>query len=236
MIFFLYCTFAGHFHNPYYMSLLKIELLDAYTKVGIWKIEETAEELSVRARLSSAEEAQFTSFRSETRKKQWLSYRILLNEMLPGNPPFLQYDEFGKPVLKESGLFLSISHSGDYAAVIISKIHPVGIDIERITDRIERIRSKFLVPEEEQRLGEVNRLEKLYVAWGAKESLYKIYGRPEVELQRDIFIESFTYLCTGKGQCCGRMKTPEGDELYTVFYERIDGYMLVYALKNDPGE
>ena len=218
------------------MSLFKIEPLNASTQVGIWKIEETAEELSSRAILSSAEEDQLRSFKSETRKKQWLSYRILLNEMLPGNPLFLEYDLFGKPALKEHSLFLSISHSGEYAAVIISKTHPVGIDIERITGRIERIRSKFLVPEEEKQIGEVNRLEKLYVIWGAKESLYKIYGRPEVEFQRDIFIESFPYLCIGKGQCRGRMKTPDGEELYTIFFERIDGYMLVYAFKNGPGE
>jgi 4'-phosphopantetheinyl transferase len=214
------------------MSLLKIELLDASTQVGIWKIEETTAELHVRARLSSAEEAQFISFKSETRKKQWLGYRILLNEMLPGDPPVLEYDAFGKPALQESRLFLSISHSGEYAAVILSKTHPVGIDIERITDRIERIRSRFLSPEEELMIGETNRLEKLYVAWGAKESLYKIYGRPDVELQRDIFIESFDYLCTGKGRCSGRMKTPEGEKTYIVFYEKITGYMLVYSQKN----
>ncbi|MCX6244787.1 MAG: 4'-phosphopantetheinyl transferase superfamily protein [Bacteroidetes bacterium] len=213
------------------MSLLKIEPINESTQLGIWKIEEPADELRSRACLTPEEADLFMTFKNETRRKQWLAYRILLNEMLPGDHPVLVYDEFGKPALRERDLFLSISHSGEFAAVIISRTHPVGVDIERIADRIERIKSRFLAPEEEQQIGEANRLEKLYVAWGAKESLYKIYGRPEVEFQRDIFIEPFDYLCKGNGRCCGRMKTPEGEESYTVFYERIAGYMLVYAMK-----
>jgi 4'-phosphopantetheinyl transferase EntD len=59
--------------------------------------------------------------------------------------------------------------------VITSSTHPVGIDIERLKDRIYRIKDRFLTIEEHKSLGETNRLEKLYVIWGAKESLYKIY-------------------------------------------------------------
>jgi hypothetical protein len=90
-----------------------------------------------------------------------------------------------------------------------------------------------LTAEEDRNIGEINRLEKLYIAWGAKEALYKIYGRPEVDFQRDIFIDSFPYLCIGKGQCTARMNTPEGSEKYDVFYERISDYMLVYALNSE---
>jgi len=213
------------------MPLLKMESLGPNTQFGVWKIEETKEDLKEQVELDPAEEDQYTSFKSEVRKKQWLSYRILLKEMLSPDPPFLEYDAFGKPRLKNSGLFLSISHSGDYSAVITSKTCPVGIDIERLKDRIHRIKDKFLTVEEDQEIGEANRLEKLYVAWGAKEALYKIYGRPEVDFQRDIFIDSFDYLCGRKGQCSARMNTPEGLEKYDVFYERISDYMLVYALK-----
>ena len=215
------------------MPLLKMESLGPYTQFGVWKIEETKEDLKEQVELDPAEEDQYASFKSEVRKKQWLSYRILLKEMLSPDPPFLEYDTNGKPRLRNSRLFLSISHSGDYSAVITSKTCPVGIDIERLKDRIHRIKDKFLTLEEDQKIGEANRLEKLYVAWGAKEAVYKIYGRPEVDFQRDIFIESFDYLCGGKGQCRARMNTPEGPEKYTIFYERISDYMLVYALKND---
>ena len=67
------------------------------------------------------EEDQYASFKSEIRKKQWLSYRILLKKMISPHPASIEYDAFGKPYLKNSDLYLSISHSGDYSAVIVSK-------------------------------------------------------------------------------------------------------------------
>jgi phosphopantetheinyl transferase len=215
------------------MPLLKMESLGPNTKLGIWKIDEPKEALKEQVELDHTEEDQYVFFKSDVRKKQWLSYRILLKKMLSPDHPFLEYDSFGKPRLRNSRLYISISHSGDYSAVITSKTGPVGIDIERLKDRIYRIKDKFLTEEEDLKIGEADRLEKLTIAWGAKEALYKIYGRPEVNFQRDIFIESFNYLCGGKGQCIALLNTPEGAEKYDIFYERISDYMLVYALKPD---
>ena len=210
-----------------------MESLGPHTLLGIWKIDEVKEKLREQIDLDPAGENQYISFKSETRKKQWLSYRILLRKMLFPELPVLEYDAFGKPRLKNTDLFISITHSGDYSAVITSKTCPVGIDIERLKDRIHRIKDKFLTAEEDRQIGKANRLEKLYVAWGAKEALYKIYGKPGVEFQRDIFLGSFDYLCSGIGQCSARMNTSGGAEKFDIFYERISDYMLVYALKAD---
>jgi phosphopantetheinyl transferase (holo-ACP synthase) len=215
------------------MPLILKRDIESQTRLGLWKIDEEKETLEEQAELDSFEKNQYASFKSEIRKKQWLSYRVLLKKMLSPDPVYLEYDSYGKPHLRNTGSYLSISHSGDYSAVITSSTHPVGIDIERLKDRIYRIKDRFLTVEEHKSLGETNRLEKLYVIWGAKESLYKIYGKPEVEFQRDIIIRSFDYLCTGKGQCIAEMKTPEGAESYDIFYEKISDYMLVYALKKN---
>ncbi len=215
------------------MPLIIDREIESQTRLGVWKINEEKETLKEQAELDSFEEEQYASFKSEVRKKQWLSYRVLLKKMLSPDSVCLEYDLLGKPHLRNSGWFLSISHSGDHSTVIISKTYPVGIDIERLKDRIYRIKDKFLTVEEDQYTSEPNKLEKLYVIWGAKEALYKIYGRPEVEVQRDIFIEPFDYLCSGIGQCVAVMKTPEGLGKYNIFYERISDYMLVYALKKN---
>jgi phosphopantetheinyl transferase len=217
------------------MPLIFNRAIDTNTRVGLWKIEEEETPLKKQAGLDANEERQYASFKSEIRKKQWLSYRALLKQILAPYRATLEYDSFGKPRLRNSKLNISVAHSGDYSAVIISSNSAVGIDIERLKDRIYRIKDRFLTAEEDKNIGEINRLEKLYVAWGAKEALYKLYGKPEVEFQRDIMIESFDYLCTGKGQCIASMKTPESHEKYDVFYERISDYMLVYALKKNVG-
>ncbi|MGA3014574.1 MAG: 4'-phosphopantetheinyl transferase superfamily protein [Bacteroidales bacterium] len=215
------------------MPLIFNRAIDSNTRLGLWKIEEEEVQLKKQAGLDSNEEHQYAYFKSESRKKQWLSYRSLLKQILAPYRATLEYDSFGKPRIRNSKLNLSVAHSGDYAAVIISKISAVGIDIERLKDRIYRIKDRFLTADEDKNIGEINRLEKLYVAWGTKEALYKLYGKPEVEFQRDIRIESFDYLCTGIGQCIASMKTPESYEKYDVFYERISDYMLVYALKKN---
>lgn len=213
------------------MPLLKIEAIGPNTQMGVWKIEESPETLKVQADLNPGEERQYGSFRSEIRKKQWLSYRVLLKKMLPGQASSLYYDAFGKPFLGNTGIHLSISHSGDFSTVITSRTSPVGIDIERLKDRIYRISERFLTPDEYRDIGETDRLEKLYVAWGAKEALYKIHGKPEVDFMHDIHIGSFDYLCSRIGQCSATMNTPDGKEEYDIFYETIPGYMLVWALK-----
>ncbi|MCX6247012.1 MAG: 4'-phosphopantetheinyl transferase superfamily protein [Bacteroidetes bacterium] len=204
-----------------------------HARVGLWKIDETKETLEGLAELDPDEETRYASFKSEIRKKQWLSYRILLKKMLAADAVHLEYDRYGKPRLRDSTLFLSISHSGNYSAAITSQTTPAGIDIETLKDRIYRISERFLSSEEIRNVGEDSRLEKLTICWGAKEAVYKIYGRPEVDFQRDIYIGTFPYLCTGKGRCTARMNTPEGNEFFDVFYEKISGYMLVYALKTD---
>jgi hypothetical protein len=218
------------------MPLILSREIESQTRLGVWKIDEEKEVLKEQAVLDFFEEEQYASFKSEIRKKQWLSYRILLKNMLSPEPVCLEYDAFGKPHLRNNRSYLSISHSGDYSAVITSNTRPVGIDIERLKDRIYRIKDRFLTIEEDQNIGENNRLEKLYIIWGAKESLYKIYGKPDVEFQRDIFVGSFDYLCSGKGQCIAGMKTPEGLGAYNIFYERISDYMLVYALTKNAGK
>ncbi|HZX61870.1 MAG TPA: hypothetical protein VFE66_01575, partial [Bacteroidales bacterium] len=79
------------------MPLIFNKEIDSQTRLGLWKIEETSDALKEQVQLDPAEEDQYASFKSEVRKKQWLSYRILLKEMLSPDPPFLEYDTNGKP-------------------------------------------------------------------------------------------------------------------------------------------
>jgi phosphopantetheinyl transferase (holo-ACP synthase) len=211
--------------------LIKKDITD-FVRLGVWEITEEPAFFLEKLTLSEEENLYYQSIRNETRKKQWLCYRFITGELC-GCSVRIRYDDHGKPGLKGMDLLMSVSHSGEMAAVIISEKNEVGIDIERIRDRIERVKDRFLSAEELNGIGTKDRLEKLHVIWGAKESLYKIHGKPEVEFCRDIIIESFDYLCSGKGECTGRMVTPGGQTFYDIFYEKISGYLLVYAMKKE---
>ena len=214
------------------MPLILSHKIDESTVLGVWKIDETSEDLKNKLALDVNDEKYFESFGNEKRKKHWLSYRLILQELLKTSNIKVIYDKFGKPGIPGFQGHFSVSHSGDFSAAIVSYELPVGIDIERIRDRIERISERFLSKEELDHTGNNYRLEKLHVSWGVKESLYKLYGKPDVDLQNDIRIEPFDYLCIGEGTCRAAMKTLEGLGFYNIFYRKIEDYMMVWAISH----
>jgi len=197
--------------------------------MGVWHIGETENELLDGLQLSEAEQIFLGSLNNESRRKQWLACRSLLHCLIPGILQEVIYDEFGKPHLKDLSANISFSHSGEFAAVISSRRRNIGIDIEKIQNRIERVKERFLQDMELEQIGHGCLLEKLAIYWGAKEAVYKIYGRPELEFKKDIFVHYFDYLCAPSGTCLATMTTPDYSKDFTIHYEMISGYMLVYA-------
>jgi len=212
------------------MPLILFEKISSDISMNAWKLEETIEDLRKNVILDYEEEDYFKSFGNEKRKKQWLGYRILLQHLLETRSLRIRYDDYGKPVLQDSDCRFSVSHSGDYAAAIINRRDDVGIDIEKIRERIERVKERFLSVEELKFINNEYRLEKLHVCWGAKESLYKLHGKPDVDLRTDIVLEQFDYLCIGKGNLGATMIASGNPGCFTIHYQRIEDYMLVYAV------
>lgn len=82
------------------------------------------------------------------------------------------YEESGKPVLKKyPELFLSITHSGEYAAVLISDT-PAGIDIQEHKGMKESM-MRHIVHENEK---PVYGVEMLYDLFSKKEAMIKVHG------------------------------------------------------------
>jgi 4'-phosphopantetheinyl transferase len=210
------------------MPLVLKERLTDTNVLAVWKIEESPERFLEHLTLDDAEESYYSTLRSEVRKRHWLSYRVALNDIFEGVAYELYYDEYGKPWLKNGHGYISVSHSGEYSAVITGA-GPVGLDIEKVRERILRISDRFLSAEELAGIGTVPEIEKYYVYWGAKESLYKIHGKPGIDLCHDILIEPFDYLCSGIGSCRAVLKSSGNVIPYDLFYRKIEDYILVYT-------
>src|ERR1700743_309674 len=119
------------------------------TEFAIWKIEEQAEDLYSQLQLKDDEKAYYEKLRASKRHLHWLGTRVLLRKMLRTDEYIdCKVDEHGKPYLVTLPYHISLSHSFDYAAVMISKKSPVGIDIEQIKQKVERIANKFMKPAE----------------------------------------------------------------------------------------
>jgi len=194
--------------------------------IGVWHITETVEVLKEAAGLDAGENEHYSRFRPELRKKHWLSYRLLLNTLL-GEKQEVLYDEHGKPFLKGQKSYISVSHSGDYSAVIINPEIPVGIDIEKITARIEKVYDKFMSEKEISGIDEAFRLDYMYAYWCAKEALFKMAGKGNLDFCRDMTIDAFRYKSPGKLDAT--LISENVAEKHQLFYEKMDEYMLVYT-------
>ena len=205
------------------MPLFKTIHPNSETKIFIWKIQESFEELFGTVVLNERSLARLNNMKSELHQRGFLSVRRLLMEA--GYTDFdMFYTEDGKPHLKD-GQEISISHSYHFSAVIVSST-PVGIDIEKNREKIERISSKF-IGKESQFLIKENIVLQLTVIWGAKESLFKIHPDGGLLFKHHLPIEPFKL---EDKRTKGWIKKDNYYEKYDIFFEQIENFSLVYAM------
>ena len=136
------------------------------------------------------------------------------------------YDEFGKPHLKD-GKLISITHSFTFSGIIISDDTPVGIDIEKQRDKILKIAHKFTPIEEYKSIANHDALvSKLTIVWGAKESLYKIYGKKKLLFLNNIYIEDFSF---ETNETTGKILYEGVTDEYKIHFLETEGFTCVYA-------
>lgn len=194
---------------------------------ALWDIIEPESYFLERLELSIVEKANLEPIKGH-RRLEWLAARYLLHLLsereLRGE---VLKDEFGKPFLSNSEWAISLSHSNNLAAVVASP-KAVGIDIQKIVLKIERIAHKYLSEEELAGIRYRHRLEYLHLYWGAKEAMYKAYGRKSIEFKRDIQIVPFIFNPNG-GQMVGTLKKGKLVMNFKLKYELRGTFVLVIA-------
>jgi len=211
------------------MAIAYRQRVDDDTEFALWKIEEKAEDLYNQLQLDEQEQAYFEQLSNSKRHLHWLGTRVLLRTMLRTDEYIdCKADKHGKPYLVNLPYHISLSHSFDYAAVMISKKSAVGIDIELIKEKVERIAGKFMRPEEMDFIdADQHRIEHLYVCWCAKEAVYKCYGQKEVSFVNNILLEPFDFARQGEAQA-HLQKGPIAID-YKVEYLQYEDYMIGYV-------
>ena len=212
------------------MPVIYNKNIDEQTILAVWKIEEGEEELLSGLQLKQHELDFIASLHNGKRLLHWLSTRLLLRKMLNTQEYIdCRMDEHGKPYLVNSPYHISLSHSYDYAAVMIGKDRSVGVDIEQIKTKIHRIQQKFLSPAELAQANVKDDTNGLYVCWCVKEAVYKWYGKKGLEFKRDIHIQPFDL--KDEGSMTVIVHLPEGVRTLTVnYFNTIAGYMLGYVV------
>jgi 4'-phosphopantetheinyl transferase len=206
------------------MPLYKTLHPDENTQVLVWKITESYLELFESIVLNDKSALRLQGMRSEMHQRGFLSVRKLLQEA--GYTDFdLSYDASGKPHLVD-GKFISISHSHNFATLIISS-QAVGIDIEMRRDKIIRIADKF-IRDEFHFLDKTSEtyINMLTVIWGVKEAVFKICNEEGISFKDDIYVFPFKI---EENTAKASVVLVAKKENFIVYFEEIEAFTLVYA-------
>jgi phosphopantetheinyl transferase len=164
------------------MPLFYQHNINEHTKLAVWHITENEDFFLEKVPLQ-------TKVTHPHKRVQHLAARYLLELLQPGFPYHLiEIADSNKPLLANEEFHFSLSHCGDFAAAIVSEKKLVGIDVELITSKVEKIKNKFLSQNEIGLLPECN-AKFLTLCWSAKEAIYKWYGKGKVDFKNNIFID-----------------------------------------------
>jgi len=171
------------------MPLVYQQNINATTKMAVWHITEPEDFFLAQVPLQR-------EIRHWHKRLQHLAGRLLLKELYPDFPvALIRIADTKKPFLENEPYHFSISHCGDYAAVIVSKTYRVGVDVELVNDKIGLIQNKFMSEGEKKMFNiqsSMNNIQCATLCWSIKESVYKWWGRGSVDFKRSIVLKKIT--------------------------------------------
>ncbi len=172
------------------MPLVYQQNINEHTKLGVWHIDEKEHFFLQKVPLQK-------EITHPHKRLQHLAGRYLLTELFPGFPlELIRIADTKKPFLENELFHFSISHSGEYAAVMVSTANRVGTDIEFVSDKAERIKHKFLSGTEQVMMQEIMKGElsisnnELFAfAWSIKEAMFKWHGLGGIDFRKHLQID-----------------------------------------------
>ncbi len=189
-------------------------------KIIIISLEEAAD-YAVSA--SPEECAAAEEFGNERRRAEFLAWRGIVRREL-GCDVAISYSATGAPQVDVEGVHISVSHCGSHVAVVFSD-RPCAVDVESVGRNFSRAVRHFASAEELEASDNP-----LWhgILWCAKEVMYKLSGRKELDLRRDISIRAERSAADGlsgivSGSICG------GEAVELVF-EIAEGLILIYKV------
>ena len=209
------------------MGLYLKKELDNEAVIGVWQITETEEELKELSSTPSDEMEEISFIRSESLRKQRLAVRALLNTLFD-EKVYLSHHDNGKPYLENNPVNISITHTEKYVAVILHEEENVGIDIESLDRDFSAVEKKALSEDEIDDLEDEKRNEQLAIYWCAKEAVFKLLSRYNVDFAEQIEIERFRP--RGEGELEATFTSKNEEEEFDLEYITFDRHVLVWVV------
>ena len=214
------------------MALFLTKDLDdpARSRLGVWHITETEEELARITSVPTDELEEISYIKSESLRKQKYAVRALLDAMFE-EKVYLSHHDNGKPYIENCVTNISITHTENYVAMILNDNQEVGIDIESLSRDFSAVEKKALSEDEIDDLEDdgTDRNEQLAISWCAKEAIYKMLGQYHVNFAEQIEVERFRPRDDGELEATFIGKDGYEEE-YELSYMTFDNHVLVWVV------
>ncbi|MCR5888877.1 4'-phosphopantetheinyl transferase superfamily protein [Hymenobacter sp. J193] len=214
------------------MPLSSVTPLAPHALLGLWNLTEPAPELASLLPYFEWYAARQPAGRDETRTRQWLAGRVLahtLQQQLTPHPAGpLSNDPNGRPFFaQQPALAVSLSHSGEWVAAVLSQGGRVGTDVELVRPKARQLAPRFLSSTELEDAGDEALKYSLY--WSAKETLYKLHSRRALVFKEQILLDPFRL--REAGAMTGHLLLDNSRSQHQVQYRCLtSSYVLTYCL------
>lgn len=193
--------------------------------IGLWKFTETSADLIPSFSEEELADPTFLKYTHEKRKVEWLATRALIRQLI-GTDFAISYLSSGKPILKHDRFkHISISHSRDFAAVLLHEHLNVGIDIEETTRDYNRIEKRYLSDDEIIQTDKNGQLQCLY--WCAKEAIFKLVDDEGIEFRQQIHISPGSAM--PENQFSAKFISKNREYNYQLHYQFFSEHCLVWV-------
>lgn len=226
------------------MPLHSIRPLPGGAYLGLWHLLETPAELWPQLATPDAYSPLLPARADGPRQAQWLAGRVLVQRVLAATALTsvllpLQNDATGRPFLVSAGPVpaVSLSHSGAWvAALLASPGTPVGVDVEVVRDKAQRIAHKFLNDAEQAAIkpfittDAAANNELFSLLWSAKETLYKLAGQRGIIFRQNLLLDLPPGPWTAAGELPAQLALGNVISRHCIcYFQPAAGYVLTHC-------
>ncbi len=188
----------------------------------LWRIDELEEIMDPNNELNSEDYQILLKRKANHLRRQFLASRKLIGLI---NPDLrISYKE-NIPILSDNRN-ISISHSDEIVTVLISKENGIGVDVEKINNKVHSVASKFLSSNEIQFFGKAPSTRQLIRAWTAKEAVYKALRKPGINFSDNIILDKFNDKAKSTN---AKFISSDQETTFKLYFYDLDDYCLTIA-------
>ncbi len=212
------------------MPLYETRHINNRSILAVWRIEEGVAELKRQVFLSKQDEEYFATISNENRSKEWLATRLLTQMMLEEEVSIF-YEDTGKPYLPNTDWEISITHKNEFVGIILGKSRFVGVDIEQLSSRLDKVYDFFMSEQELKNLHRNHRNFQLHLCWCAKECLIKIANNKGLKPTEEMYVHPIN---PQKNKFVAEVRQDGVMTPYTFCYDQLSNdYVVVWTSDKD---